>query len=341
LDGPVDQTHPSLAAANLKHLEALVQGDAHQGPASRHGTHVASIIFGQHDGPIKGIAPSCRGLIVPVFEDGPDGTIVPCSQLDLARAISQALEAGAHIINVSGGQFSPTGSAHPILADAVRNCAVNNVLIVAAAGNEGCECLHVPGALPLVLAVGAMNAQELPLEFSNWGEKYQMQGVLTYGENIMGAVPGGGTEVQSGTSYANPIVSGIAVLLLSLQRLYGLEISPQAVRAAILESAYTCDPRDVSDCRPFIVGRLNVSGARDIILKRHDQNSASYTSKDVPNSPPSLRNSTIPGVRAMLKEGDVAPDFMVKDHNGREVKLSDYQGTTVVLWFYPRANTPG
>jgi peroxiredoxin Q/BCP len=43
----------------------------------------------------------------------------------------------------------------------------------------------------------------------------------------------------------------------------------------------------------------------------------------------------------MLKAGDVAPDFSVGDHTGRTHKLSDYQGKTVVLWFYPKADTPG
>ena len=43
----------------------------------------------------------------------------------------------------------------------------------------------------------------------------------------------------------------------------------------------------------------------------------------------------------MLEPGDKAPDFAVKDHTGRTVRLSDYKGKDVVLWFYPRANTPG
>ena len=114
LDGPVDLSHPSLATANLTQLETLVSISATQGPALAHGTHIASGIFGQHDGSIKGIAPGCRGLVVPVFNDGVDGSIAPCSQLDLARAITQAVQAGAHIINVSGGELSPSGTAHPI-----------------------------------------------------------------------------------------------------------------------------------------------------------------------------------------------------------------------------------
>jgi peroxiredoxin Q/BCP len=43
----------------------------------------------------------------------------------------------------------------------------------------------------------------------------------------------------------------------------------------------------------------------------------------------------------MLKVGDVAPDFLVKDHTGRDVRLSDFKGKTIVLWFYPQADTPG
>jgi peroxiredoxin Q/BCP len=43
----------------------------------------------------------------------------------------------------------------------------------------------------------------------------------------------------------------------------------------------------------------------------------------------------------MLKPGDTAPDFTTKDHTGRTVRLSDFRGKEVVLWFYPKADTPG
>ncbi|MFB2978312.1 S8 family serine peptidase, partial [Microseira sp. BLCC-F43] len=68
LDGLVDQNHPCFAKANLTRLPTLVPGDATpQGDMSTHGTHVTSIIFGQHSSSIPGIAPRCRGLIIPVF----------------------------------------------------------------------------------------------------------------------------------------------------------------------------------------------------------------------------------------------------------------------------------
>jgi hypothetical protein len=261
LDGPVDLSHPSLAAARLDRVETLVPGSAEQGPALQHGTHIASVIFGQHDGPIKGIAPRCRGLIVPVFTNGPGGSLAPCSQLDLARAITQAVERGAHVINISGGELSSTGTAHPLLADAVERCLTSGVLIVAAAGNEGCACLHIPGALPSVLAVGAMDADGRPLGFSNWGERYQSQGILAPGEDIPGASPGGGIVSNTGTSYATPVVSGIAGLLLSLQMNHGRPADAGAVRAAILGSGRGCDDQPVPDCRRLLAGRLDVRGA--------------------------------------------------------------------------------
>ena len=43
----------------------------------------------------------------------------------------------------------------------------------------------------------------------------------------------------------------------------------------------------------------------------------------------------------MLEVGAAAPDFTLQDHTGRTVSLKDFRGRTVVLWFYPKADTPG
>jgi peroxiredoxin Q/BCP len=39
--------------------------------------------------------------------------------------------------------------------------------------------------------------------------------------------------------------------------------------------------------------------------------------------------------------GDMAPDFILKDQNGKSVSLQDYRGMNIVLYFYPKAMTPG
>ena len=43
----------------------------------------------------------------------------------------------------------------------------------------------------------------------------------------------------------------------------------------------------------------------------------------------------------MLKIGDLAPDFTLTDKDGHAVSLSDFRGKKVVLYFYPKDNTPG
>jgi len=43
----------------------------------------------------------------------------------------------------------------------------------------------------------------------------------------------------------------------------------------------------------------------------------------------------------MIEQGDQAPDFELPDQDGRAVKLSDFRGQRVVLYFYPKADTPG
>ncbi len=44
---------------------------------------------------------------------------------------------------------------------------------------------------------------------------------------------------------------------------------------------------------------------------------------------------------AKLKEGDKAPDFTVRDGEGQTVRLKDLRGKKVVLYFYPKDDTPG
>lgn len=46
-------------------------------------------------------------------------------------------------------------------------------------------------------------------------------------------------------------------------------------------------------------------------------------------------------VSSRLAEGDTAPDFTLPDDRGNEVSLKDFAGERVLVYFYPRANTPG
>jgi len=262
LDGPVDAAHPCFSGARLEFPQGQPLADA-QSAAARHGTHVASIIFGQPGSGVAGMAPGCTGLIIPIFSSQGEG--VACSQLDLARAILLALEHGAQIINISGGQRVQSTTPDLLLANAIESCARRNVLIVAAAGNDGCACLHLPAAAPTVLAVGAMGSDGSPLESSNWGSAYADQGLLAPGMGITGAVPGGGVTQRSGTSYAAPFVSGVAGLMASRQLALGLPVDPHAIRAVLLRQAFACAPAPGEDCDRVLAGRINVAGSINAI----------------------------------------------------------------------------
>lgn len=43
----------------------------------------------------------------------------------------------------------------------------------------------------------------------------------------------------------------------------------------------------------------------------------------------------------MLKVGDKAPDFTLLSDEGKKLSLKDFKGKRVVLFFFPKANTPG
>jgi len=43
----------------------------------------------------------------------------------------------------------------------------------------------------------------------------------------------------------------------------------------------------------------------------------------------------------MLSEGDKAPDFRATADDSRTISLADYHGKSLILYFFPKANTPG
>ncbi|MGG7569654.1 S8 family serine peptidase [Streptomyces sirii] len=218
-----------------------------------------------------------------MFPDARNGRV---PQLDLARAIERAVEEGAHIINISGGERTPDAQADSLLARALRRCDDSGVLVVSAVGNDGCDCLQVPAAVSSVLAVGALGSDGEPLKINNWGDAYRTNGVLAPGQDIEGAAPGGGRAALTGSSFATPVVSGVAALLVAAQLRAGHEADPKAAAEAILKTASTvpCSPGDAPECRRRLVGTLDAARAHDLITGRSDttgRSDSSVTSYDV------------------------------------------------------------
>lgn len=274
LDGPVDLSYKCFIDAQIDSINITGSESDYSGLASEHGTNVTSIIFSNNEGCNKGIAPKCKGLIIPIYDNDKKTGITKCNQLDLARAIIKAVELGANVINISGGQLVSSRDGEHYLNRAIELCKQKNVLIAAAAGNNSCRCIHVPAAFPSVLAVGALNSNGLPAEYSNWGDEYNDHGILALGENVPVSSCNGNVTSKSGTSFAAAIVSGIAALLLSYQIDIGQTPDPMHIKNVILNSALQC----TNSSEHCLTGKLNISGALKQI--KQNANNKKYDTSD-------------------------------------------------------------
>lgn len=208
------------------------------GPDARHGTGVAGIVAaGRSNGIGKdGIA---TGTLIMSLRAVPNGDE---RDKDVANAIRYAVDHGAHIINMSFGKgFSPFKQ---VVDEAVRYAESRGVLLVHAAGNDA-EDLAGRDNFPnryltggdtarLWLEVGASGwrgGRYLAAEFSNYGRAHV--DIFAPGTDILAAVPGNAYERASGTSFAAPVVAGVAALLMA----YFPELTAADVRRIILESA--------------------------------------------------------------------------------------------------------
>lgn len=266
LDGPVDLTHPCFAGADLQEIDVLGRSATPSAAALRHGTQVASIIFAQHHGSeLRGIAPGCTGLLIPLYQR--HGEELRCTHVDLARAINAAVDADADVINISGGELWNQEPLAAELVQAVVNAAQRGALIVAAAGNDGCQgCIHVPAALPGVVAVGAANRAGDLDPRSNHGGSYSRNGIMAPGVGVLTAIPGGGYAPASGTSFAAPYVAGIAGLMASSAWRPQQRVDLQLVREIIFTSSDPAEARSAE--QRGLVGRINPSRAFEFMQHR-------------------------------------------------------------------------
>jgi serine protease len=149
---------------------------------------------------------------------------------DLARGIIWATDHGARVINMSLG--GPGASA--VLDNAVRYALQHEVVLVAAAGNEGSQVLSYPAAAPGVLGVTATDAAGRFAWFSNHGPWYYL---AAPGIGIRSTALAGGAAAaytsDSGTSFSSPIVAGIAALLRERHPGWGwFEVADELLRTA-------------------------------------------------------------------------------------------------------------
>ncbi|NVN88166.1 MAG: S8 family serine peptidase [Rhodopseudomonas sp.] len=262
LDGPVDRTHDCFRGAWLTPLGSAAEPRSADGPATAQGTHIASLIFGQPCSSAEGVAPLCRGLIIPIFTEGQLG----CSEPELASAIMLALDLGAHVINISDGLWRRGQQPDPDLGDAIARCNERNVLIITAAGG-GRKLRSASGTPKAVLSVEAIDRNGRPLAGAGSQGMFS-DGIAAPGSNLRGAVLEGGVAFRSGANFATALVSGIAGVLLGRQVQHGQTPNPRAVGEAILATATPRVPAQPHDCQKALLGRGNIRAAAETMTVR-------------------------------------------------------------------------
>jgi subtilisin family serine protease len=212
VDTGVDMSHAELKNKVVSKGYDFVNGDSDATDDNSHGTWVAGIAAAEtnNNEGIAGVAWSCKVLPVKVMDADGNGYYD-----QLIEGIIWAADHGAKVINISAG-----GDADdPSLKAACKYAYDKNVVVVAAAGNDGTSVSYPAAYDDYVLAVAATDYNDARASFSNPGPQVD---VAAPGVWILGPAPqwyvGPGNLPYffgSGTSGASPEVAGLAALLFS------------------------------------------------------------------------------------------------------------------------------
>lgn len=189
-----------------------------------HGTHVAGIIANQNKNYLIGIAPNAKLLILKVLNNKGIG-----NTNTLIKAIKYAIEwrgkdgSKVDIINMSLG----TTKDRSELREAVDEAIANNIILVAAAGNDGdglfnTDEINYPGYYKEVFQIGSTDIDNIPTGFTNSNSNIDF---VAPGKDIFSTFPNNKYATLSGTSMSSPQVTGVIALIKNLYRRQGLEIT--------------------------------------------------------------------------------------------------------------------
>ena len=225
-----------------------------------HGTVMAGVIgaMGNNGIGVAGVAWSVSVLPIKFIHAGGTGTYADAIRaIDVATQIDAIFgDSGAARIQVISASWRGTGASQA-LAEAVAHAEARDMLIVAAAGNDGADIDAAPvypASLPAgnILTVGATAPDDSHASYSNYGP---VSVDLAAPGLSYSTVRGGGYDVASGTSSATAAVSGVSALLLSRCALATADL-----KALLLASV---DPVDGLYARVATGGRVNAARALD------------------------------------------------------------------------------
>lgn len=266
LDGPVALDQADLSGAS-RMLPGNLAGRCAQKDsiACIHGTFVASVLGARRGSPAPAICPGCTLLVRPIFgETARSGEVMPSTTPgQLADALVEAIHAGGRVINLSAALVQPSSRGERALEQALDFAAHRDVLIVAAAGNQGLIGSSPITRHPWVIPVAACQLDGRPIAQSNLGGSIGRRGLQAPGDHIAGLGPDGRPVFFSGTSVAAPFVTGTIALLWSLfpsatgPAIRSAVTSGQSRRAAIVPPLL-----DATAAFQFLAGRTGAEKGR-------------------------------------------------------------------------------
>ncbi len=199
-----------------------------------HGTMVAGVIgaVGNNGKGVAGLNWECKLMILKIF---------PQAYVDRsAEAIRYAVDNGAKVINCSYGG----GHEVQVEREATEYAYQHNVVICAAAGNNGTEGCEYPANYPTVFAVGWTARFDNLSPSSNYGECLEF---CAPGTAILTTYVDGGYKKFMGTSAASPHGAGLAALLFAQNPDATVDYIKMRIRGG-------CD--NIDDANPDKVGKL-------------------------------------------------------------------------------------
>lgn len=214
IDTGVDMEHPDLENQIYSNGRDFVNDDDDATDDQGHGTFVAGIAAAEtnNNKGVAGVAWNCKILPIKAIDEEGEGTYEWIEQ-----AIIWAADYGADVINLSLGGPVPSQS----LEAALNHAFSRDIVIIAAAGNEGAEVLYPAAYDGYCLAVAATDYDDVRLDWSNFGPEVD---VAAPGERVVGPVPTwlwGPDYIPygfwGGTSMSTPHVAGLAALIKSIK----------------------------------------------------------------------------------------------------------------------------
>lgn len=199
-----------------------------------HGTHIAGIIANK-------ARPQVRMMILKIYDEHSKISALAAT----AKAIAYATKMGAQVINYSGGGLTPDIDEKISLTQA----AAKNILVIAAAGNEGAKLDSSPFYpasynLSNIVSVAAINRYHQLMSASNYSEN--KVDIASLGHDVLSALPselqGQTTGKMSGTSQATAMITALAT------HLWSPNIPARTWKALILQNSQT-DPQLIHKTR--------------------------------------------------------------------------------------------